>query len=119
MALKVGINGFGRIGRNVMRAAKQQGFKDIDFVAVNDLTDTGTLAHLLKYDSVHGRYKGTVEAAGDALIVDGDRVRVLSEKDPARLPWKEPASMSSSSPLAASRTGTRRRSTSRPGPARS
>ena len=89
MALKVGINGFGRIGRNVMRAAKQQGFKDIDFVAVNDLTDTGTLAHLLKYDSVHGRYKGTVEAAGDALIVDGDRVRVLSEKDPARLPWKE------------------------------
>jgi glyceraldehyde 3-phosphate dehydrogenase len=89
MALKVGINGFGRIGRNVVRAAKQQGLRDIDFVAVNDLTDTATLAHLLKYDSVHGRFKGTVEAAGDALLVDGDRMRVLSEKDPARLPWKE------------------------------
>ena len=89
MALKVGINGFGRIGRNVVRAAKQQGIKDIDFVAVNDLTDTATLAHLLKYDSVHGRFKGTVEAAGDALLVDGDRMRVLSEKDPAKLPWKE------------------------------
>ena len=89
MALKVGINGFGRIGRNVVRAAKQQGMKDIDFVAVNDITDTATLAHLLKYDSVHGRFKGTVEAAGDALMVDGDRMRVLSEKDPAKLPWKE------------------------------
>ncbi len=89
MALKVGINGFGRIGRNVVRAAKQQGMKDIDFVAVNDITDTATLAHLLKYDSVHGRFKGTVEAAGDALLVDGDRMRVLSEKDPAKLPWKE------------------------------
>jgi len=89
MALKVGINGFGRIGRNVVRAAKQQGIKDIDFVAVNDITDTATLAHLLKYDSVHGRFKGTVEAAGDGLLVDGDRMRVLSEKDPARLPWKE------------------------------
>jgi len=89
MALKVGINGFGRIGRNVVRAAKQQGIKDIDFVAVNDITDTATLAHLLKYDSVHGRFKGTVEAAGDALLVDGDRMRVLSEKDPAKLPWKE------------------------------
>ncbi len=89
MALKVGINGFGRIGRNVVRAAKQQGITDIDFVAVNDLTDTATLAHLLKYDSVHGRFKGTVEAAGDALLVDGDRMRVLSEKDPAKLPWKE------------------------------
>jgi len=89
MALKVGINGFGRIGRNVVRAAKQQGIKDIDFVAVNDLTDTATLAHLLKYDSVHGRFKGTVEAAGAALLVDGDRMRVLSEKDPAKLPWKE------------------------------
>ena len=89
MALKVGINGFGRIGRNVVRAAKQQGVKDIDFVAVNDLTDTATLAHLLRYDSVHGRFTGTVEASGDALIIDGDRIRVLSEKDPARLPWKE------------------------------
>jgi glyceraldehyde 3-phosphate dehydrogenase len=89
MALKVGINGFGRIGRNVVRAAKQQGVTDIDFVAVNDLTDTTTLAHLLKYDSVHGRFTGTVEASGDALIIDGDRIRVLSEKDPGKLPWKE------------------------------
>jgi glyceraldehyde 3-phosphate dehydrogenase len=89
MAIKVGINGFGRIGRNVVRAARRMGVKDIDFVAVNDLTDTKTLAHLLKYDSVHGRFDGTVTAEGDALIVDGDRMRVLSEKDPAKLPWKE------------------------------
>ncbi len=89
MALKVGINGFGRIGRNVLRAATKQGIKDIDFVAVNDLTDTKTLAHLLKYDSVHGRFDGTVEAEGDAIVVNGDRMRVLSEKDPAKLPWKE------------------------------
>ena len=89
MAIKVGINGFGRIGRNVVRAARRMGVTDIDFVAVNDLTDTRTLAHLLKYDSVHGRFDGTVSAEGDALIVDGDRMRVLSEKDPARLPWKE------------------------------
>jgi glyceraldehyde 3-phosphate dehydrogenase len=89
MAIKVGINGFGRIGRNVVRAARRMGVTDIDFVAVNDLTDTKTLAHLLKYDSVHGRFDGTVSAEGDALIVDGDRMRVLSEKDPARLPWKE------------------------------
>jgi glyceraldehyde 3-phosphate dehydrogenase len=89
MALKVGINGFGRIGRNVVRAAMKLGVTDIDFVAVNDITDTATLAHLLKYDSVHGRFDGTVEAAGDALIVNGDRMRVLSEKDPGKLPWKE------------------------------
>jgi glyceraldehyde 3-phosphate dehydrogenase len=89
MAIKVGINGFGRIGRNVVRAARRMGITDIDFVAVNDLTDTKTLAHLLKYDSVHGRFDGTVSADGDALIVDGDRMRVLSEKDPAKLPWKE------------------------------
>ncbi|MFL5522031.1 MAG: type I glyceraldehyde-3-phosphate dehydrogenase [Gemmatimonadales bacterium] len=88
MAIKVGINGFGRIGRNVVRAARRMGVTDIDFVAVNDLTDTKTLAHLLKYDSVHGRFDGTVTAEGDALIVDGDRMRVLSEKDPAKLPWK-------------------------------
>ena len=89
MALKVGINGFGRIGRNVLRAAVKQGIRDIDFVAVNDLTDTATLAHLLKYDSVHGRFDGSVEAQGDALVVNGDRMRVLSEKDPGKLPWKE------------------------------
>jgi glyceraldehyde 3-phosphate dehydrogenase len=88
MAVKVGINGFGRIGRNVVRAAKKLGASDLDFVAVNDLTDTRTLAHLLKYDSVHGRFDGTVEAGEGALVVDGDTMKVLSEKDPAKLPWK-------------------------------
>ncbi len=89
MAIRVGINGFGRIGRNVVRAARKLGVTDIEFVAVNDLTDTKTLAHLLKYDSVHGRFDGTVEAAGDAIVVNGARLRVLSEKDPAKLPWKD------------------------------
>jgi len=89
MAIKVAINGFGRIGRNVLRAAKTLGVKELDFVAVNDLTDTTTLAHLLKYDSVHGRYPGTVEAKGDALVVDGDSIKVLAQKDPAALPWKD------------------------------
>jgi glyceraldehyde 3-phosphate dehydrogenase len=89
MAIKVAINGFGRIGRNVLRAAKMLGATELDFVAVNDLTDTTTLAHLLRYDSVHGRYKGTVEARGDTLIVDGDPIKVLAQKDPAALPWKD------------------------------
>jgi len=89
MALRVAINGFGRIGRNVLRAAKQAGVDDIDFVAVNDLTDTKTLAHLLRHDSVHGHYPGTVEARENALVVDGDEVRVFSEKDPAALPWAD------------------------------
>ena len=89
MAIKVGINGFGRIGRNVVRAAKALGVTDLEFVAVNDLTDTKTLAHLLKYDSVHGRFKGTVEAGSDSIVVDGKSIRVLSEKDPAQLPWKD------------------------------
>ncbi len=89
MAVKVGINGFGRIGRNVVRAAKKLGATDLDFVAVNDLTDTKTLAHLLKYDSVHGRFDGTVEAREGALVVNGDTMKVLSEKDPSKLPWKE------------------------------
>jgi len=88
MAVKVGINGFGRIGRNVVRAAKKLGATDLDFVAVNDLTDTGTLAHLLKYDSVHGRFDGSVEAREGALVVNGDTIKVLSEKDPSKLPWK-------------------------------
>ncbi|CAN5864064.1 type I glyceraldehyde-3-phosphate dehydrogenase [soil metagenome] len=87
MPIRVAINGFGRIGRNVLRSAKQAGLNDIEFVAVNDLTDTKTLAHLLQYDSVHRRYPGRVEAGGDAIIVDGDEIRVLSEKDPAQLPW--------------------------------
>jgi glyceraldehyde 3-phosphate dehydrogenase len=87
MALKVGINGFGRIGRQVIRAAKEQGAA-IDFVAVNDLTDTKTLAHLFKYDSVHGTFTGTVTHDADSITIDGDRLRVFKEKDPAALPWK-------------------------------
>jgi glyceraldehyde 3-phosphate dehydrogenase len=89
MATRVGINGFGRIGRQVLRAAKEQGVADLDFVAVNDLTDTRTLAHLFKYDSVHGTYGGEVEAGKDCVVVDGDEVRILSERDPANLPWKD------------------------------
>jgi glyceraldehyde 3-phosphate dehydrogenase len=87
MAVRVGINGFGRIGRNIMRAAL--GDKDIDFVAVNDLTNAATLAHLLKYDSVLGNLHGKIEAAGDGITVDGDAFKVLSVKDPAQLPWKD------------------------------
>jgi len=89
MSIKVGINGFGRIGRNVVRAAQKMGAKDIDFVAVNDITDTATLAHILKYDSVHGRYDGDVSAKGEAIVVNGDSIKVLAEKDPAKLPWKD------------------------------
>jgi glyceraldehyde 3-phosphate dehydrogenase len=89
MAIRVGINGFGRIGRNVVRAAKAMKAMELDFVAVNDLTDTKTLAHLLKYDSVHGRFPGEVGARADSLSVDGDSMKVLSEKDPAKLPWKD------------------------------
>jgi glyceraldehyde 3-phosphate dehydrogenase len=86
MAVKVGINGFGRIGRNVFRAAKAAN-ADIDFVAVNDLVDTATMAHLLKYDSILGRYPGGVEVNGDTIVADGDELKVLSERDPAQLPW--------------------------------
>jgi len=88
MAIRIGINGFCRIGRNVVRAAARMGAKDLEFLAVNDITDIRTLAHLLKYDSVHGRYAGTVEAAADGILVDGKLVKVLSERDPAKLPWK-------------------------------
>src|SRR6478736_7536362 len=86
MAVKVGINGFGRIGRNIMRAA--MGDRGIDIVAVNDLTSAGTLAHLLKYDSILGNLKGEISASGDKITVDGDEFQVLSVKDPAQLPWK-------------------------------
>ncbi|MBI3548406.1 MAG: type I glyceraldehyde-3-phosphate dehydrogenase [Elusimicrobia bacterium] len=86
MAIKVGINGFGRIGRLVFRAALKN--PELDIVAVNDLTDAKTLAHLLKYDSTFGIYGGTVEAQGSALIVDGKKVEVVAQKDPAQLPWK-------------------------------
>jgi len=89
MATRIGINGFGRIGRQVVRAAKTQGVADLDFVAVNDLTDTKTLAHLFKYDSVHGTYQGDVEAGKDSVIIDGDEIKILSQKDPGALPWKE------------------------------
>ena len=89
MAIKVAINGFGRIGRNVVRAANAMHADGLDFVAVNDLTDTKTLAHLLRYDSVHGKFDGTVEARGSSIVVNGDEIQVLSEKDPAKLPWKQ------------------------------
>src|ERR687894_2224414 len=89
MATRVGINGFGRIGRNVLRAARAMKATELEFVAVNDLTDTKTLAHLLKYDSVHGRYEGEVTAQADAISVDGRSIRVVSEKEPAKLPWKD------------------------------
>jgi glyceraldehyde 3-phosphate dehydrogenase len=89
MAIRVGINGFGRIGRQVVRAAKEQGVADLDFIAVNDLTDTKTLAHLFKYDSVHRAYDGEVSTAANGICVDGDEIRVFAEKDPAALPWKD------------------------------
>jgi len=87
MAVKVGINGFGRIGRNIMRAAMKH--KDIDFVAVNDLTNAATLAHLLKYDSVIGNLDADVKASGEGISVNGDEFKVLAVKDPAQLPWKD------------------------------
>jgi glyceraldehyde 3-phosphate dehydrogenase (phosphorylating) len=89
MAIRVGINGFGRIGRQVLRAAKEQGVADLDFVAINDLTDTRTLAHLFKYDSVHGTFSGDVEEGDRSIVVDGDEIRILSERDPGALPWKD------------------------------
>ncbi|UCC48651.1 MAG: type I glyceraldehyde-3-phosphate dehydrogenase [Gemmatimonadota bacterium] len=90
MAVRVGINGFGRIGRMVVRAARTDGRgRDIDFVAVNDITDAPTLAHLFRYDSIHGAYHGSVEVKEDRLIIDGDEIRVFAERDPAKLPWKD------------------------------
>jgi glyceraldehyde 3-phosphate dehydrogenase len=88
MAVKVGINGFGRIGRNLFRAAHAAG-ADLDFVAVNDVTDTATLAHLLKYDSILGRFPGQVSAGEGSITVDGKELEVLSERDPAALPWAD------------------------------
>jgi glyceraldehyde 3-phosphate dehydrogenase len=90
VTIKIGINGFGRIGRNVFRALEKQraeGTADIEVLAVNDITDNATLAHLLRYDSVLGRFDGTVEVSGDELIVNGKRIKALEEKDPANLPW--------------------------------
>jgi glyceraldehyde 3-phosphate dehydrogenase len=88
MSVRVGINGFGRIGRNVFRAAQGRE-SEFEIVAVNDLMDVGTAAHLLRYDTVHRRFPGTVDVDGDTLVVDGRNVRVLAERDPAALPWKE------------------------------
>ncbi len=88
MAVKVGINGFGRIGRNVFRAAHAAG-ADLEFVAVNDLVDAETIAHLLKYDSILGRFPGEVEAAEGSITVDGSEIKVLGERDPAALPWED------------------------------
>ena len=87
MSIRVGINGFGRIGRNILRAAMPH--DDIDIVAVNDLTDAATLAHLLKYDSILGNLKAEITATGDRIAVDGDEFQVLAQKDPAQLPWKD------------------------------
>jgi glyceraldehyde 3-phosphate dehydrogenase len=88
MGTKVGINGFGRIGRVIFRAAQRLGV-DMDFIAVNDLTDARTLAHLLKYDSVHGSFPGEVNAKGDTILVNGKEIKVLALRDPAQLPWKD------------------------------
>jgi glyceraldehyde 3-phosphate dehydrogenase len=88
MPVRVGINGFGRIGRNVFRAG-QAADADIEWVAVNDITDNATLAHLLQYDTAYGRYPGTVEATDEGIVVDGTLVKVLAERDPAQLPWAD------------------------------
>jgi glyceraldehyde 3-phosphate dehydrogenase len=88
MGVRIGINGFGRIGRVIVRAARRMG-APLEFVAVNDLTDAGTLAHLLKYDSVHGPFDGEVKAEKDRILVDGKEIQVLAIKDPAQLPWKQ------------------------------
>lgn len=87
MTIRVGINGLGRIGRNTVRAAARH--PDVEIVAVNDLTDAATLAHLLKYDSILGVYPGAIAAEGDAIAIDGKRLRVLGEKEPGRLPWRD------------------------------
>jgi glyceraldehyde 3-phosphate dehydrogenase len=87
MAVKVAINGFGRIGRNVMRIASAT--SEMDVVAINDLTDAATLAHLFKYDSVHGTFQGDIQVEKENLVINNDRIKILSERDPSKLPWKE------------------------------
>jgi glyceraldehyde 3-phosphate dehydrogenase len=89
MAVRVGINGFGRIGRLVLRAALKTGRKNLEFVAVNDITDAKTLAHLFKYDSVHGKFDGEVSATDNAIVVNGKTIRITAEKEPGKIPWKE------------------------------
>src|SRR5205814_6429219 len=89
MTIKVAINGFGRIGRMVLRAHYESGKKHgLQFVAINDLGNAATNAHLLKYDTAHGKFPGTVKVDGDSLVVNGDRIKVVAERDPAKLPWK-------------------------------
>ena len=88
MATKVAINGFGRIGRNVLRAAKESG-ADLDFVAINDITDAKTLAHLFKHDSLYGHFAGDVQVEGDSITVNGDKIRVFAERDPGQIPWPD------------------------------
>jgi len=88
MTVRVGINGFGRIGRNFLRSVKAQG-NDVDIVGINDITDSTTLAHLLRYDSVHRGFPGTVEVGDEGIVVDGDEIVITSERDPANLPWKD------------------------------
>ncbi len=89
MAIKIGINGFGRIGRLVFRAVSQHYGEKLDVAAINDLTDAKTNAHLLKYDSTYGIYPGKVEASADSIVVDGEKTKVLAERDPAKIPWKD------------------------------
>ena len=89
MPVKVGINGFGRIGRLVFRAALQSNYNELEFVAINDITNTKTLAHLLKFDSIHGRFQGEIDYTDDELIVNGKRIKVFAIKDPAEIPWKD------------------------------
>src|SRR5512135_3304046 len=87
MAIKVGINGFGRIGRQVLKIMKEKFPKDFDVVAFNDLDDLKTMAHLLKYDTNYGHFEGDVKVDGDSLVVNGDKIKALKEKDPAAIPW--------------------------------
>src|SRR5258706_9793568 len=90
MATRIGINGFGRIGRSVVRAWQRAGYaKDLEIVAINDLTDSKTIAYLLKHDSVHGAYPGTVVAADGKIVVDGHAITVIAERDPGKIPWKD------------------------------
>src|SRR4030042_5038426 len=87
MPLTIGINGFGRIGRLVLREMMRRG--GFSIAGINDITDAPTLAHLLKYDSVHGRYPGKVSVEGDSIVVDGKKIKIFAEKDPSKLPWKD------------------------------
>ncbi len=89
MTIRVGINGFGRIGRNVLRAIAESGRKDIEVVGINDLGDVQTNAHLLRYDSIHGRFPGEVKIEGDGIDIGRGKIKITAERDPAKLPWKE------------------------------